>query len=538
MTGTSIATGIMVRSTIAPLVLLIVLAGCGKGSASGSSNSTSAASIGDAPRNAGGSGSADVTYRPNVRMMEHAAATKALVSVSTDGSTLVFDRSLGAVPSLGVGDVLLIKGLLARKILAAETDGNETAVLTVPAALNEIVADGKISVQAPIRFGRALASADPVKHSIWEKIADGVATPAYAQSPTEARRQQAEHGGVKDAYGNLVKAPYKALTSGWETDFHAEPADGRLNIHLQMKKSLANAAAVITGDGYLADFDFSSDIEVQHSTVEKMQATYKKMNGAMNFKWEIQTTAAGALVGNAKLKLPAVIEIPLYQYLAGLPLYLEVSSAVLIKPALNGEYEFSRGGFHVTYDGYQTFRVKEGVTDADGNVTGDIKLDDAESGSGAPSGLVVAFAAPRIELSIGMTKILPHDDRDEDVEKIKKAAALADKYFDKLVTAKFGADALAKFKATPAGQITATNITSAALGSDAAAYIELSTSSGTSHSGSAAMVPCTRTDLHMWVMVGASAHAMGQSVGDASKEIFRKDFTRVVPSEDALCKFV
>jgi hypothetical protein len=31
----------------------------------------------------------------------------------------------------------------------------------------------------------------------------------------------------------------------------------------------------------------------------------------MHFKWEVQTTAEGALRGNAKMKLPAAIEIPL-----------------------------------------------------------------------------------------------------------------------------------------------------------------------------------------------------------------------------------
>lgn len=511
----------------ATLLILSVVTGC-KGGDSGNTAALTGAS-GSAPRAIGGSGSADVTYRPNVRLVEHADAAKALVSISTDGSTLVFDRSLGAIPALGVGDVLVIKQLLARKIIAVETNGNETAVLTAPAALNEIVADGKISIHAPIHFGRALASARPVRQSIWANIADGVVTPAYAQSPTETRRQEAEQKGVSDAYGNVVKAPFNAIVSGWKTKFSAEPADGRLNLTLQMKKSMGNVAAVITGEGYLADFDFSSDIDVQRSTVEKMQATYRKLNGTMNFKWAVQTTAGGKLVGNAKIKLPAAIEIPLYQYLGGLPLYLEISSAVLIKPALNGEYEFSRGAFHVTYDGYQTFRVKEGVTDADGNVTGDIKLEDAENGSGAASGLVIAFAAPRIELSIGVTKVLPFSG-------VKEAAAKADKYFDILVNRAFGPDALAKFKASPMSEVTASKIADAAMGSDAAAFLELTTSSGTSHSGSAAMVPCTRTDLHMWVMVGASAHAMGQSVGDASKEIFRKDVTRVVPSEDALCK--
>jgi hypothetical protein len=49
------------------------------------------------------------------------------------------------------------------------------------------------------------------------------------------------------------------------------------------------------------------------------------------------------------------------------------------------------------------------------------------------------------------------------------------------------------------------------------------------------MVPCTRTDLHMSIGVGASAKAFGQNVGDVDKKIFTKDFTRVRPSENALC---
>ena len=84
-------------------------------------------------------------------------------------------------------------------------------------------------------------------------------------------------------------------------------------------------------------------------------------------------------------------------------------------------------------------------------------------------------------------------------------------------------------------EVTATKIVDAAMGSNAAAYIQLVTTSGMSYTGSAVMVPCSRTDLHMGVKVGASAKAFGQSVGDADKEIFGKDLTRVYPSENALC---
>ena len=57
-----------------------------------------------------------------------------------------------------------------------------------------------------------------------------------------------------------------------------------------------------------------------------------------------------------------------------------------------------------------------------------------------------------------------------------------------------------------------------------------------SHSGTTVIVPCTRTDVHLSGVVGASATGFGQSVGDAKKTIFTKDYTRVVPSENQLCK--
>jgi len=523
-------------SAVIGVAFCLVFAGCSRDkSSSGSSNASSSDAASGfsaytAPRNSGGTGSADVTYKPGVHVVEQKEGTNALISVSTDGSTLVFDKSRGGVPDLKDGDVFVIKGLLARKVLASMTNGNELAVLTIPAGLVDIISDGKIRLQAPIRFGSGQTASTPSQSENLDRVADLFVPQLFAQGPAETLRTAAEKAGVRDAFGNAAAAPFKAVLSGWETKFSTDPEPGKLNIHLQLKKSLAGVAAVITGEGYLADFEFGSDIDVERSTVQNLKLEFKKLNGLMNFTWEIQTTEGGSLRGNAKMKLPAAIEIPLYQYLGGLPLFLEISSAVIIKPALGAGYEFSRGGFRITWDGYQKFGAKEGTVDADGRLTGDLKLGESESGSGAPLGLVVALAMPRIELSIGVSKILKFDG-------MADAAKKADGYFDILVTKTFGAEALLKIKASPMSQVTAKNIVDAAMGSNAAAYIELTTSVGTSHSGSAAMVPCTRTDLHLAANVGVSAKAFGQSVGDADKELFKLDTTRVKPDQDMLCKF-
>jgi hypothetical protein len=266
------------------LALLAVVA-CGRGDTSGSSSSTpdNASSTGNgaatsgaplevAPQNAGGSGSATVTWKPDVHVIEQDKGYAALISVSTDGSTLVFDRSIANIPEMKAGDVFVVKGLLARKVVAAMTNGNELAVLTIPAALLDLVSDAKIHVESPIRFGRPRsAQATPTSHGPWQTLGDAVIPPLFAQSPTDVRRHAAEAKGRSDAFGNVVSSPFKAVLNGWETTFSATPAEGRLQLAMQLKKELANATAVIEGTGYLSDFDFSSDIGVERSQVEQVQ---------------------------------------------------------------------------------------------------------------------------------------------------------------------------------------------------------------------------------------------------------------------------
>lgn len=509
------------------VLAIVLVAGCGGGPSSSGDPAESAFAT-SAPQLPGGSGSAKITYRPEVRIVEQRDGWNALIGVSFDGSTLVFDRSGGAVPALAPGDVLLIKGLYAKRILAVETSGDELAVLTFPAGLTDIVADGTIRLQAPIRFGAPgrVASADPT--APWESFADLLLPPASAQAPDAERRKSFEQGAIQDQNKNLAKAAFKSVIDGWEAQYSVTPEPGRLNLHLQLKRSIASAVVVVTGDGYLADFDFAADIDVERSVVERMELAYKKLNGVMNFTWEAQTTTGGMSGKHATIKLPGAIEIPLAQYLGGLPLFLEISAAVIAKPALGAAREFSRGAFRITYDGYQTFRIKEGVVDSDGNVSGDIELYEAANGSYAPSGMVVAFAAPRIELSMGVSKLFKFADA-------KEAAEKADQYLELLISKTFGDGALAQLRESPLSKVTAGGIVKTAMGSDAAAWLQLTTTSGMSHTGGSVLAPCTRTDLSLSVRVGSNAHAFGESVGNSDAELYTKALTNIQPKDSSLC---
>jgi hypothetical protein len=479
---------------------------------------------------AGGSGSARVTYRPNVVVVEREEGLDALADVSRDGSTLVFESADPKWRRLEAGSVLLIEGWLARKVLAVDVDGSQVGVLTEPAALGDIAADAHIRLDAPVRFTASHAGGIESPFLVaWKELATLASPTVYAQAPDAERARKAEADGRADAAKKLASGSVSGIFSGWETTYSAVPAAGRLNLSLQMTKKLSGFVAQINGEGYLADFDLASDIAVERGIVERLQLTHKKINGVMNVTWVVAKESPGPLNLDDRVKLPAAISIPLHQFLGGFPLYLEISSAVIIKPAITGGKEYSRGAFRITYDGYQSFTAREGTIDSEGNVTGEVHVLESQGiSAAAPLGMVLAMAAPRIELSVGVSKVLKFDD-------LQEAAGNADKIAELLITRVFGKDAYEKFKSSPAGGLAPGKIVGAAMGSDAAGYLELVTTSGMSASGMSAFTPCTRTDLNFLVRVGASAQAFGKEVAKVSEEIFRKQVSRVNPPGVKLC---
>ena len=108
-----------------------------------------------------GSGYAHVTFRPNVRVMEAEEGRKALIGLSSNEATLLLDSSNPTARSLRAGDVLLIKGLVARNVLGTELTPDGVVVLTQRARLVDVIQEGEIRIQAPVRFGVSALRGSP-----------------------------------------------------------------------------------------------------------------------------------------------------------------------------------------------------------------------------------------------------------------------------------------------------------------------------------------------------------------------------------------
>jgi hypothetical protein len=510
--------------------ILVFAVSCKKSSAP---SSGPAATSGAAITTAGGSGSAKITYRPEVRIMEEQEGQDAIIGVGTSGAALLFAGSNSTAQSFKAGDVLVIKGLIARTVLAAENVPEGIIVLTQQAELGEIVQQGKIHVEAPVRFS-ALRSQTIYPTSVPLRQSLGALLPerVYAQSTEQLRQNQAEAKGNSDAADKLKDGIVSAVTKDWEVTWSATPAAGRLNLNLTLKKDVGGFIGLVKAEGHLDDFDFASDIDVDQGVTQRVEAGMKKINGSMNVNWSVAKDSAGGLTERAKMKLPGAITIPLGQFLGGLPLFLEISAAVIVNPAITGGKEYSRGSFRVNYDGYQHFTVKEGTVDSDGNVSGDIKVFEQQGISAtAPMGMVVAFAAPRIELSLGLKKLFKMTD-------IKEAAGKVDMIADQVAKRLLTSEQQNQLNKGPLGKFSFANAADVALGSDATAYFEFTTTSGTSFSGMSAFNPCSRSDITLSANVGASAEAFKVSVGKTDKNIFKKQITHIEPPGVPLCESV
>jgi hypothetical protein len=500
------------------------------------------------------SGSARVSYLPNVRILNPDAASDSLRGLSTNGLSLVFDSADAQIRLLKAGDVLMIKGLLARKVIGTETAGGETLVLTQPAAITDVVKQGHISVRAATHFTSPPTSASEGHAPLtwWSSLLPGTTamaadapwsnntrnpslpepTPSVGNHPPSAFDQTIDQAGA-------ILSPFKSLLDGWDIDWEATPADNRVNLDLSMTKTVDGVAANITAKGYLSNFEFVTDIDVGDasssasaavSTLKQAAGKFKNLNGAMDLTWTIGIDVAGEKNGRTEIKLPGALSVPLAPVLDGIPLSLEVSGAIIIEPAFTARKQITSGTYHITYDGYQDFKMSKGAgLTSDGEMKGQLDYQPQEGlSAAAPFGMTIGLGAPRIQLEFGGAEAFKMEGLKDAAKTVDTWAAAAAKRVLSPESYKLFTDSGASLSAAVA----------AVQSTGATVFVRVVSTSATTHSGMSVIIPCSHTDFTFDVSVGGSASAFGISTGDLSKRVIDKTYTQNVPANVKLCQSI
>ena len=311
-------------------------------------------------------------------------------------------------------------------------------------------------------------------------------------------------------------------------------ANGQLKILIQLTRNEPGYRAKVTASGFLKTFAFDSDISIAHGTMEKLKSSIQNVSGELTIEWEVATEAHGFRVSDDHIKLPPLLKIPLSAVLEGLPVYLNLSSAIILKPALSGGGEYTHGAFKLTYSGSEGVDASVSGLKSTGQVSADIEQLKSQNISAlAPLGMVVAFAAPRIELVLGIGE---SDSLPALITKGLMGAASA--ATDWLAAKTLTPDQYARYKASPPGGINLAATVSDLLKSEADVYFEMVTSIGMSTTGMSVVTPCTRHDVHIAGKVGAELTFSAQDPGQPEAEVFTKDVVKIDPPGTQLCESV
>jgi hypothetical protein len=474
-------------------------------------------------------GSARVTYRPEVAALEEQDAVQALRGVSSNGMAFVFDSGNSKIASLKQGDVLLVKNRMARKVLALDRRGDETIVLTRMAGLPEVVADGKISLRQPMRFANSIAQSQPAPVPWSTRFLGALSQKIYAQ--TQAQQDDANIdaaiGSSKKGLNTTMKA-FHTLVDDWDTDFSAAPENGKLHLTLKLTRNLETVISEINGDGYLQDFDTMLDTAVNGGSVSQMEGAFKNINGSMDIKWSIGQKKPGTNGGPVRIDFPSIVNVSLAPLLDGLPINLGVSGAMIVNPVTTGGNEFATGAYHLTYDGYQSFKLQKSTISSDGPMSLDFNPGDARAITLAPTAMVISLAAPKVQFNFGGPALDVFH-----VKGLQEASETVDKWADLVAQKYLPPDAYKVWKDST--ELINQAITAVA-NTGALVYLQILTTSTSMNGGSATMFPCRRETWDFMATVGASAQALGVPAGSLSKRIGEKKIERVSPPGGGLCK--
>jgi hypothetical protein len=474
-------------------------------------------------------GSARVTYRPEVAALEEQDAVQALRGVSSNGMAFVFDSGNSKIASLKQGDVLLVKNRMARKVLALDRRGDETIVLTRMAGLPEVVADGKISLRQPMRFANSIAQSQPAPVPWSTRFLGALSPKIYAQ--TQAQQDDANIdaaiGSSKKGLNTTMKA-FHTLVDDWDTDFSAAPENGKLHLTLKLTRNLETVISEINGDGYLQDFDTMLDTAVNGGSVSQMEGAFKNINGSMDIKWSIGQKKPGTNGGPVRIDFPSIVNVSLAPLLDGLPINLGVSGAMIVNPVTTGGNEFATGAYHLTYDGYQSFKLQKSTISSDGPMSLDFNPGDARAITLAPTAMVISLAAPKVQFNFGGPALDVFH-----VKGLQEASETVDKWADLVAQKYLPPDAYKVWKDST--ELINQAITAVA-NTGALVYLQILTTSTSMNGGSATMFPCRRETWDFMATVGASAQALGVPAGSLSKRIGEKKIERVSPPGGGLCK--
>ena len=279
--------------------------------------------------------------------------------------------------------------------------------------------------------------------------------------------------------------------NGWtnNTEAQADPDGLNFKLHMQKKADAAGVSATIDISGRVHNFRNAVSMLIQDSKLKSFGFHNSGMSIDGKLVWTVAKDEPGVNTSEENIRLPISFSVPLI--IGGLPFSLELGEAVMFKPGFTSKGDLAKGGFTFQVSGDNGFTWNGGEPASDGDSKGDAAIEDHGGiAPVAPFAILIALAAPRIELSTGPEAAF---------QQLNRLALVPQTLKDRLKVA-IGAlsksNAFAQWLQQQAAD---------ALKAKGAAHVQLIVSTSATIGGAAALIPCQRTQLVVTGNAGLTA---------------------------------
>ena len=453
-----------------------------------------------------------VEYSPDTSIVDMATVGRTLRGVSEDHRIFLFEDSPELRAKLIPGKFVLFQGLDLRKVDAYAVDPKtkDLIVGTETAPLNQALKSANIQWKTPVDF-KDLFNQSGAQNSSLETSQPFRLAELGSPSRWLDWLEPTVHADITQ---NRIEGDAQVTADDfvtWNVHYlYVCNPDHSLNLDVHVVRQANGLDVDLTMKGKVSRFIQETSFGLSPEGNIRQYFRNGDLHGDMDFAWVIKTDQNKTPMNEVRLKLPGSIKIPLVEY-TGLPMSLQIGTALLFHPAFTTKDEVARGTFHVTYSGDEGLQVANSGIQTDGQADGDTAIqDDFAFSPFAAFGLVVAVAAPRIELRMGTEELW---DMAGVPLNLNLTQTLSDVLMNNAIAGKWLKNALG---GNP-------------LAIEGAAYFQLVISTTAAHSGMQSLVPCHQFTMLTKGQIGVDAQLLGSNTNWPPKDLFSKNIVQIVP---------
>jgi hypothetical protein len=346
-----------------------------------------------------------VTFTAKTIFVDRKTVKRNLIGISADRATFKFKHAAGALKRLKPGKVMVLVGADARVVTKIRHSHGRLLVVTKPATLPDLIKSGHIGFSGPLNMQKSFEIQTGAFRSA--HTATDFVRPSYpfVDAPASGRTAGAASAATFGGGGSFGPGGI----FGFSLTF-SHPTPSRMKIDGTVCLQVGPVCSTGPSNGLSAEVNLSGYVDVGDTTVGIDLNAGKVRHADIgidhlsgDFKVNYVVSRGQGAADNPD---PPVVRLPIGAGVSvptpyGIPIYLKLQLAVLLKLGVSSKNAVIRGSAEVTTNGSEHISETGNKVTSSGSdtVTGQIKPGASESL--APSGVVVAAQFPKLGVGLG-----------------------------------------------------------------------------------------------------------------------------------------